>query len=84
MSEPIATIDFDREGRRYQAVLPNDLRWRVPADPALAATLNELFPSDASPSRGIPGHEAAHKAAKWLGGTLTLTPREPAPPGADY
>ncbi len=84
MSDPIAIIEFDREGRRYQAVLPDDLHWRVPADPAMAATLNNLFPSDASPSRGIPGHEAVHLAAKWLGGTITFTPREPAPPGADH
>jgi hypothetical protein len=84
MTEPIATIEFERDGQRYQAVLPNDLRWRVPADPKLAETLNEMFPTDASPSRGIPGHEAATKAAVWLGGVLTFTPREPAPPGVDY
>ncbi len=84
MTEPIAMIDFEREGRHERAILQNDLRWDVPSSAAMAATLNELFPSDASPSRGIPGHEAVHLAAKWLGGKLTFTPREPAPPGADH
>ncbi len=82
--EPIATIDYERAGVRHRAILPNDLRWQVPTDPVLAGLLNELFPTDPSPSLGIPGHEAANRAAAWLGGVLTFTPREPAPPGADH
>jgi hypothetical protein len=82
--EPIATIEYERAGHRHRAILPNDLVWQVPTDPHMAEMLNTQFPTDPSPSRGIPGHEAATRAAVWLGGVLTFTPREPAPPGADH